>query len=184
MDSHNECSLSNEVATQACDQCYRCKLRCSRTQPACHRCQGIGSACTWSMGKWLGKPKSTKRKVDDGKEQAELTRGQQECPSPGKKTAASRYRSQSGDEAYIPEEGNTPFLWILVHCSDIRRVVWSNSKSAEGAPPVTEKRTDIYGQYRKEKTGYSESNSSLSYYRRLAFGLFANSWGSSLKRGR
>jgi hypothetical protein len=107
MDPHNEWSMSKELAAQACDQCYRCKLRCSRTQPACHRCQGNGSACTWSMGKWLGKPKGTKRKLSGEKEHAEWTHGQQECRSPEKETAASACRSESRDDLYISEAGNT-----------------------------------------------------------------------------
>ncbi|CZT13554.1 uncharacterized protein RCO7_10367 [Rhynchosporium graminicola] len=82
--------MSKELAAQACDQCYRCN----------------GSACTWSMGKWLGKPQGTKRKVSDGKEHAE-TRGQQECRSPGKEPTASRNSSQSRDELFMSEAGRS-----------------------------------------------------------------------------
>ncbi|XMA12069.1 hypothetical protein WAI453_004860 [Rhynchosporium graminicola] len=58
------------------------------------------------MGKWLGKPQGTKRKVSDGKEHAE-TRGQQECRSPGKEPTASRNSSQSRDELFMSEAGRS-----------------------------------------------------------------------------
>ncbi|TID16020.1 Copper amine oxidase 1 [Venturia nashicola] len=47
----------------ACDQCYRCKVKCTGERPACERCQSSNSACTYSTGKPLGKPKGSKNKV-------------------------------------------------------------------------------------------------------------------------
>ncbi|RFU32835.1 hypothetical protein B7463_g3486, partial [Scytalidium lignicola] len=40
----------------ACDQCYRCKVRCSGARESCDRCHQNGSICTYSLGKPLGKP--------------------------------------------------------------------------------------------------------------------------------
>ncbi|KAF2404532.1 hypothetical protein EJ06DRAFT_526610 [Trichodelitschia bisporula] len=53
---------SGHICT-ACDQCYRCKVRCSGERPTCERCQRNNSACTYSTGKPLGKPKGSKNKV-------------------------------------------------------------------------------------------------------------------------
>lgn len=44
------------VSVTACDQCYRCKVRCSGTQESCDRCLQNSSICTYSLGKPLGKP--------------------------------------------------------------------------------------------------------------------------------
>ncbi|KXT01374.1 hypothetical protein AC578_6633 [Pseudocercospora eumusae] len=35
----------------ACDQCYRCKVRCNGARPACDRCSKAGGSCTYSFGK-------------------------------------------------------------------------------------------------------------------------------------
>jgi hypothetical protein len=45
-----------------CDQCYRCKVKCNREQPSCHRCQENNRSCTYSLGMWKGQPKSSHRK--------------------------------------------------------------------------------------------------------------------------
>ncbi|KAJ2906251.1 hypothetical protein MKZ38_002330 [Zalerion maritima] len=51
------------LAKIACDQCHRCKLRCTRELPQCERCRKTDSPCTFSTGKPLGKPKGSKNKV-------------------------------------------------------------------------------------------------------------------------
>jgi len=45
------------VTVKACDQCYRCKVRCSGAgQNDCERCLQSSSICTYSLGKPVGKP--------------------------------------------------------------------------------------------------------------------------------
>jgi hypothetical protein len=52
-----------EKAKTACDQCHRCKLKCSRNKPQCQRCESMASPCTYSTGRPLGKPRgSTNRR--------------------------------------------------------------------------------------------------------------------------
>lgn len=52
----NQRARGPSVLVTACDQCYRCKVRCSGTREACDRCLQNGSICTYSLGKPLGKP--------------------------------------------------------------------------------------------------------------------------------
>jgi hypothetical protein len=52
----NQRAKGSSVLVTACDQCYRCKVRCSGTREACDRCLQNGSTCTYSLGKPLGKP--------------------------------------------------------------------------------------------------------------------------------
>lgn len=54
-------STGSNMAT-ACDQCHRCKVRCSGGRPSCERCQSYGSTCTYSLGKPLGKPPKNGRR--------------------------------------------------------------------------------------------------------------------------
>jgi hypothetical protein len=49
------------------EQCYRCKVKCNGVKPSCERCEGSKSACTYSTGKPLGKPKGSKNKVQRSK---------------------------------------------------------------------------------------------------------------------
>jgi Fungal Zn(2)-Cys(6) binuclear cluster domain len=51
-----------KLARVACDQCHRCKLRCTRELPRCERCSYMGSPCTFSTGKPIGKPRGRKNK--------------------------------------------------------------------------------------------------------------------------
>ena len=51
-----------KLARVACDQCHRCKLRCTRELPCCERCSHLGSPCTFSTGKPIGKPRGRKNK--------------------------------------------------------------------------------------------------------------------------
>lgn len=48
-----------------CDQCYRCKVKCSKEQPSCRRCQQAGRACTYSLGLWKGQPRHSNQKNAD-----------------------------------------------------------------------------------------------------------------------
>jgi hypothetical protein len=52
----NQRAKGSSALVTACDQCYRCKVRCSGTREACDRCLQNGSTCTYSLGKPLGKP--------------------------------------------------------------------------------------------------------------------------------
>jgi len=47
---------------KACDQCHRCKIACDGGRPTCERCATNGSACTYSTGKPMGKPKGSKNR--------------------------------------------------------------------------------------------------------------------------
>ncbi|CZT03575.1 uncharacterized protein RAG0_10296 [Rhynchosporium agropyri] len=46
----------SSVLVTACDQCYRCKVRCSGQRDACDRCVRNKNTCTYSLGRPLGKP--------------------------------------------------------------------------------------------------------------------------------
>jgi len=52
----NQRARGTSVSVTACDQCYRCKVRCSGSRETCDRCLQNGSICTYSLGKPLGKP--------------------------------------------------------------------------------------------------------------------------------
>lgn len=54
-------SASPRSNSKACDQCYRCKIKCSMELSGCTRCQMVGSVCTYSLGKWMGRPKKSSR---------------------------------------------------------------------------------------------------------------------------
>ena len=47
------------VESHACDQCFRRKQGCSKTRPQCHRCAATLTPCTYSFGKFMGKPKKS-----------------------------------------------------------------------------------------------------------------------------
>jgi len=47
---------------RACDQCYRCKVRCSGAgQNDCERCLQNSNICTYSLGRPVGKPSKNGR---------------------------------------------------------------------------------------------------------------------------
>lgn len=50
--------------TNACDQCHRRKLRCSRHEPTCERCQKQQHVCTYSLSRPVGRPR---RSAADGR---------------------------------------------------------------------------------------------------------------------
>lgn len=47
----------------ACDQCFRCKARCSGDRPVCQRCQSNQSACTYSISKPLKRSKEGRNRA-------------------------------------------------------------------------------------------------------------------------
>lgn len=47
----------------ACDQCFRCKARCSGDRPVCQRCQSNQSACTYSISKPLRRSKEGRNRA-------------------------------------------------------------------------------------------------------------------------
>ena len=50
------------VTIRACDQCYRCKVRCSGAgQNDCERCLQNSSICTYSLGRPVRKPSKNGR---------------------------------------------------------------------------------------------------------------------------
>jgi hypothetical protein len=63
--SHSTPQLRDEARhplAKACDQCHRCKVACDGGRPTCDRCERNGSACTYSTGKPIGKPKGSKNR--------------------------------------------------------------------------------------------------------------------------
>jgi len=101
------------VSATACDQCYRCKVRCSGPRDNCDRCLQSGNICTYSLGKPLGKPpkngrgKNPKSKPQTTKrlrcssEDAQADADgfdQPECPSPSS-SASGRKRRRLDSEA-------------------------------------------------------------------------------------
>jgi hypothetical protein len=60
--SHSPRSGRETQQSYVCDQCYRCKVKCSREKPSCTRCQRSNRSCTYSLGMWKGQPKSSQRK--------------------------------------------------------------------------------------------------------------------------
>lgn len=51
---------SGKGNSKACDQCYRCKVKCTMEQSGCARCRMTKSVCTYSLGKWMGRPKKSR----------------------------------------------------------------------------------------------------------------------------
>ncbi|KAH6696636.1 hypothetical protein BKA61DRAFT_710288 [Leptodontidium sp. MPI-SDFR-AT-0119] len=43
----------------ACDQCFRTRQSCSKHPIQCQRCAELGSSCTYSFGKFMGRPKKS-----------------------------------------------------------------------------------------------------------------------------
>ncbi|KAH7139075.1 hypothetical protein B0J11DRAFT_575009 [Dendryphion nanum] len=63
--SHSTSYIRDEAPhplAKACDQCHRCKVACDGGRPTCDRCGKNGSACTYSTGKPIGKPKGSKNR--------------------------------------------------------------------------------------------------------------------------
>ncbi|KAG9238415.1 hypothetical protein BJ875DRAFT_451126 [Amylocarpus encephaloides] len=50
-----------DTESQACDQCYRTKQTCSKSLPRCKRCLDAANPCTYSFGKFMGKPKRSNK---------------------------------------------------------------------------------------------------------------------------
>ena len=46
-----------QFESNACDQCYRTKQTCTKNVPNCQRCLKNSTPCTYSFGKFMGKPK-------------------------------------------------------------------------------------------------------------------------------
>ncbi|XP_014559677.1 hypothetical protein COCVIDRAFT_91394 [Bipolaris victoriae FI3] len=62
----------SRMNSKACDQCYRCKVKCTMELSGCGRCRLTGGACTYSLGKWMGRPKKSSQQIS--KAQARGTR--------------------------------------------------------------------------------------------------------------
>ncbi|KAM3064757.1 hypothetical protein ACMFMG_012070 [Clarireedia jacksonii] len=48
-----------KIGSNACDQCFRTKHNCSKHPIQCQRCAELGSSCTYSFGKFMGRPKKS-----------------------------------------------------------------------------------------------------------------------------
>ncbi|OJD34156.1 zn2 cys6 dna-binding protein [Diplodia corticola] len=68
---------SGKVNSKACDQCYRCKVKCTMEQSGCARCRMTKGTCTYSLGKWMGRPK----KSTSSSRRPTLTRARDEAGS-------------------------------------------------------------------------------------------------------
>ncbi|KAK1918819.1 hypothetical protein P3342_010290 [Pyrenophora teres f. teres] len=53
--------------SKACDQCYRCKVKCTMEPSGCTRCRMTDGLCTYSLGKWMGRPKKSSRQTSQAK---------------------------------------------------------------------------------------------------------------------
>ncbi|KAI9925797.1 hypothetical protein MW887_005603 [Aspergillus wentii] len=51
-----------EFETNACDQCHRTKQSCTKHLPQCQRCVKSSTPCTYSFGKFMGRPKKRLRR--------------------------------------------------------------------------------------------------------------------------
>ncbi|EMD66833.1 hypothetical protein COCSADRAFT_24894 [Bipolaris sorokiniana ND90Pr] len=54
-----EKTARSRINSKACDQCYRCKVKCTMELSGCGRCRLTGGVCTYSLGKWMGRPKKS-----------------------------------------------------------------------------------------------------------------------------
>ncbi|KAL3417344.1 hypothetical protein PVAG01_11344 [Phlyctema vagabunda] len=57
--SRSHQSQQSLSTTNACDQCHRRKLRCSRHEPACDGCQKQQRLCTYSLSRPVGRPRQS-----------------------------------------------------------------------------------------------------------------------------
>ena len=85
-----------DLAQTACDQCHRCKLRCTRELPHCQRCHKIGSACTFSTGKPIGKPRGSKNRNSIRKVQGSEIDGNQRHETQSGKSFITMARHDGG----------------------------------------------------------------------------------------
>jgi hypothetical protein len=58
---HGKFTTKMDTESQACDQCYRTKQTCSKSLPRCQRCLDASNPCTYSFGKFMGKPKRSSK---------------------------------------------------------------------------------------------------------------------------
>ncbi|EUC41608.1 hypothetical protein COCMIDRAFT_105722 [Bipolaris oryzae ATCC 44560] len=56
---HTDKTGRSRMNSKACDQCYRCKVKCTMELSGCGRCRLTGGVCTYSLGKWMGRPKKS-----------------------------------------------------------------------------------------------------------------------------
>ncbi|XHG09001.1 hypothetical protein AWENTII_012083 [Aspergillus wentii] len=64
-----------EFETNACDQCHRTKQSCTKHLPQCQRCVKSSTPCTYSFGKFMGRPKKRlRRKQSQSQSQTEERR--------------------------------------------------------------------------------------------------------------
>lgn len=61
--THSVVSGNRMMATPACDQCYRFKVKCSRDPNCCKRCANNRSVCTYSAAS--GKPESKVKAMEE-----------------------------------------------------------------------------------------------------------------------
>lgn len=54
--------LTDIGQSYVCDQCYRCKVKCSREQQSCTRCLQNNRSCTYSLRLWKGQPRNSLRR--------------------------------------------------------------------------------------------------------------------------
>ncbi|KAA8576938.1 hypothetical protein EYC84_006971 [Monilinia fructicola] len=69
--------------SNACDQCFRTKQSCTKHPVQCARCAELGSSCTYSFGKFMGRPKRSLKSRRQFQLDAESTaQKQRETPIP------------------------------------------------------------------------------------------------------
>ncbi|KAK6612164.1 C6 finger domain-containing protein [Botrytis cinerea] len=52
-----QCKFPSGSSSNSCDQCFRTKQSCSKHPLQCQRCAELESSCTYSFGKFMGRPK-------------------------------------------------------------------------------------------------------------------------------
>ncbi|WQF81101.1 Putative zn(2)Cys(6) fungal-type DNA-binding domain-containing protein [Colletotrichum destructivum] len=98
---------SSEQSQLACDQCYRCKLKCTREKPSCQRCMSSGRSCSYSLGLWKGRPKGTSKRT-------QTSQSNRRSPTPSPSSL-----QQPGEKGHSETLGG----YILRHCDYIGQVL-------------------------------------------------------------
>lgn len=98
--SHSTAHIRDETRhplAKACDQCHRCKVACDGERPTCGRCSTNSSACTYSTGKPIGKPKGSKNRSKLKAQRAVTDRVDSEpAPQPPANTSSSKRKTTAG----------------------------------------------------------------------------------------
>ncbi|KAH8648268.1 hypothetical protein BGZ60DRAFT_534950 [Tricladium varicosporioides] len=115
-----------QFESNACDQCYRTKQTCTKNVPSCQRCLKNSSPCTYSFGRFMGKPKKRyKNRFTEEKSVMKQTHPDAE--------KISERKDADFDNAFDSPKGHiTGEKEILDHASIIRPALETLSKETDG----------------------------------------------------